>query len=81
MIFLIQYDRSSGRIVKMQTFKNSERQKANNSRLAIELELNQQCIEHEVVLLEAENEAALRKTHRRYFEDLRELTKSLAGSL
>lgn len=81
MIFLIQYDRSSGRIVKMQTFKDTERQKADDSRLEIELALNRQCIEREVVLLEAENEAALRQTHRRYFENFRELTKSPACSL
>ncbi|MGO9014730.1 MAG: hypothetical protein ACLQF0_07095 [Dissulfurispiraceae bacterium] len=81
MIFLIQYDCSSGNIVKMQTFKNSERQKANDSRLDIEIELNRQRVEREVVLLEAESKEAMRQTHRRYFENLRELTKSPTYSL
>ena len=78
MIFLIQYDRSSGSIVEMQTFQSSERRKADDSRLAIELDLNRQGIEREVVLLEADNEDALRQTHRRYFENFRQLTKSPA---
>ena len=81
MIFLIQYDRSRGRIVNMQTFKDTERKKADDSRLEIEIDLNRQHIEREVVLLEAENEEALRQTHRRYFETFRELTKSPACSL
>lgn len=77
MLFLIQYDRSRGSIVEMQLFEDSERQKANDTRLQLEIELNRQHVEREVVLLEAENEAALRLTHRRYFEGLRELTISL----
>lgn len=77
MLFLIQYDRSRGSIVKMQVFDDSEHQKADDSRLEIEIELNRQGVEREVVLLEAENEEALRQTHRRYFEDFRELAKSL----
>ncbi len=36
----------------------------------MELDLNHRGIEHEVVLLEAENADALRRTHRRYFENL-----------
>jgi hypothetical protein len=39
----------------------------------MELDLNSRGVEREVVLLEAENEAALRRTHRRYFEDLAQL--------
>jgi hypothetical protein len=39
----------------------------------MELDLNRKGECYEVVLLEAENEVALRKTHRRYFEDLRQI--------
>jgi hypothetical protein len=39
----------------------------------MELDLNRRGVEREVVLLEAENEEALRRTHRRYFEDLAQL--------
>jgi hypothetical protein len=42
----------------------------------MELDLNSQGVEREVVLLEAETEEALRRTHRRYFENLAELVTS-----
>lgn len=76
MLFLIEYDRNHGRIVKLEVFEDSERQKAEDSRLEIELALNRRGVEREVVLLEAATEEALRRTHRRYFEDLDELVKS-----
>src|SRR6266404_804815 len=73
MIFLIEYDRGEGRIVKISSFADSERETAEVSRLNLELELNKKGIENEVVLLEAASENALRQTHRRYFEDLTNL--------
>jgi len=73
MLFLIEYDRAKGKVVELSRFSESERQAANSARLNLELELNRRGVEHEVVLLEAEDEAALRRTHRRYFEDLLEL--------
>ncbi|MCA1849582.1 MAG: hypothetical protein LC672_00670 [Acidobacteria bacterium] len=73
MIFLIEYDRNSGRIVTLKEFDDAERQEAEDSRLEMEIELNHLGIEREVVLLEADTEEALRRTHRRYFEDLAEL--------
>jgi hypothetical protein len=86
VLFLIEYDRNHGRIVELEVFDDSERQKAEDSRLERELALNRASIEHEVVLLEAATEEALRRTHRRYFvdtlrisEDLDELVKSPRG--
>jgi hypothetical protein len=76
VLFLIEYDRNRGRIVKLEMFEDSARQRAEDSRLEIELALNRRGIEREVVLLEAATEQALRRTHRRYFEDLEELVKS-----
>jgi hypothetical protein len=76
MIFLIEYDRDRGRIVKIDTFKDSDRETAEQSRLNLELNNNVMGIDNEVVLLEATNEEAVRRTHRRYFEDLRELTSA-----
>lgn len=73
MLFLIEYDRDKGKVVELTRFSDSDRQVANSARLNLELELNRRGIEHEVVLLEAEDESALRRTHRRYFEDLLEL--------
>ncbi|MFN2454077.1 MAG: hypothetical protein ABR577_07630 [Pyrinomonadaceae bacterium] len=75
MLFLIEYNRKIGQIVTFKTFDGSERRKAEDSRLQMELELNRLAVEHEVVLLEAATEEALRRTHQRYFENLSELVK------
>ena len=80
MIFLIEYNRSEGRIVKFKQFKGSERMQAERARLELELELNRRALGHEVVLLEAASEAALRITHQRYFEDARQILTSATGS-
>jgi hypothetical protein len=80
MIFLIEYNRPEGRIVTFRTFDQSERSHAEKLRLEIELDLNRKKIDHEVVLLEAADENALRKTHRRYFQDLSQIAKSLSDS-
>lgn len=80
MIFLIEYNRSEGRIVSFQKFKDSDRVKAEKSRLELELDLNRTAIDHEVVLLEAASEDALRRTHRRYFETLRQIGESAAAN-
>jgi hypothetical protein len=49
MIFLIEYNRPEGRIVTFTVFEESERRKAESSRLEIELELNRRGVDHEVV--------------------------------
>ena len=76
MLFLIEYDRNRGEIVTFKTFDDSERQKAEEARLEKELELNRLGTEREVVLLEAATEDALRRTHRRYFENFGELVNA-----
>jgi len=77
MIFLIEYDREEGRIVTLRSFE--DRPEAEQSRLDLELSLNAtNDLDYEVVLLEAANEEAVRRTHRRYFEDLTELTTTPA---
>ena len=76
MIFLIEYNRSKGSIVTFRDFDDSQRREAEDLRLDIELVLNQKGVDHEVVLLEAENEDALRRTHQRYFKDLRQILSS-----
>lgn len=81
MLFLIEYDRSRSSIVTIERFNDAERMSAENTRLEMELELNRRGVEREVVLLEAETEEALRRTHRRYFEDLAELVASPVGSI
>ena len=79
MIFLIEYNRPEGQIVTFRNFDDSRRREAENSRLDIELDLNRREVSHEVVLLEAEREAALRLTHRRYFENLRQILENKGG--
>jgi hypothetical protein len=78
MIFLIEYDRGEGCLLRIETFSDSDRKRAEESRLNLELELNRKGIEKEVVLLEAASEEAVRRTHRRYFESLAELTSTPA---
>lgn len=76
MIFVIEYDRSAGRLVKMRTFSNSQRSIALEVRLAREIALQRLRKRHEVVVLEAASEEDLRATHRRYFEDVGSLTRA-----
>ena len=81
MIFLIEYDRSEGQIVTFREFDSAQRREAEDARLDIELALNRQGVEHEVVLLEAENEEALHRTHQRYFADLAEIIESMKSAM
>lgn len=75
MIFLIEYDRTTGRLVQIREFADSNRRTAEDARLELELSLQRQSDEHEVVLLEAASSEALRLTHRRYFEDVESLSR------
>ena len=76
MLFLVEYARTEGRIVSLKQFADFESDSAAKARLELELELNRRGVEREIVLLEAENEHALRRTHRRYFETLAELVST-----
>jgi len=80
MLFLVEYDRSRGSVARLTTFNDAEREAAENDRLALELKRHQQGIKTEIVLLEAASEDDLRRTHRRYFENLEEIAKSSARS-
>ncbi len=80
MIFLIEYNRSEGRIVTFREFDDSQRREAGDSRLEIELDLNRKGINHEVVLLEAASEDAIHRTHGRYFGDFGQILERGATS-
>ena len=69
MIFLIEYDRPTGTLVQFRKFDDSDRQIAQDVRLELELRLNREQSQHEVVVLEAPDENALRHTHGRYFKE------------
>ncbi len=79
MIFLIQYNRPEGRVVLFDVFDDTERTRAENRRLELELYLNRTAICDEVVLLQATDKDALRRTHRRYFENAIQIVTSAAG--
>jgi hypothetical protein len=74
MIFLLDYNRTSGLLISIREFDDAMRAAAEQSRLDLEVSNLQRGVSHEVVLLEATAEADLKRTHRRYFEDLGELT-------
>ncbi len=74
MLYLIEYDRGEGRLVSLRRFEDRERSQAVKVRIDLEVQLQRRGDVREVVLLEAASEEALRKTHRRYFEDLGTLT-------
>jgi hypothetical protein len=77
LIFLIEYDRNTGHLASMRTFDSSERQAASSARLELEIALMTEGRSREVVLLEADSEEALRKTHGRYFRDVRQMSDSI----
>lgn len=73
MLFLIEYDRRRGLICSLRHWGDTDRLEASRARLELELKLRSAGTEHEVVVLEAATEEALRKTHRRYFESVADL--------
>ena len=77
MLFLIEYDRPNGKLVRLESFADADHKTAEDLRLNLELDLNRRRIEHEVVLLKARDKTALRRTHRRYFDDWAELDVEL----
>jgi hypothetical protein len=75
VLFLIEYDRSRGQLLTFKSFPEGSRSEASEARLELELSLSRRGVEREVVLLEARTEQDLRRTHRRYFEGLKELAE------
>lgn len=77
MIFLIQYSRREGLIKKLESFADSQRALAETARLKLEL-VGDNHSDQEVVLLEAQSEADLKITHRRYFASASDLLRTAA---
>lgn len=76
MHFLVEYDRQKGQLINLRRYTGDDITRVQDDRLETELAHLRACRDIEVVLLEAENEEALRRTHRRYFEQLRELANA-----
>jgi hypothetical protein len=75
-IYLIEYDRELGKLLSIESFDTSQRELASAERLTRELKLHRMRLKREVVILEAESEYALMKTHQRYFQDAKQLFES-----
>jgi hypothetical protein len=80
VLFLIEYDRPSGSIIQFREFDAASQQLADETRLNLELDLKRQGVEHEVVLLDAPSQEALRHTHSRYFENFENVVELVIGS-
>lgn len=80
MIFLISYDRHLGVLKALRAFRDDERTEAESLRLSLELTDAVADENLEVVLLEAQSEEDLHKTHRRYFATASELAKTSADN-
>lgn len=76
MIFLIQYNRREGQTRRIDIFEDAQRSIAEANRL--EMELSGSLNGDEVVILEADSEADLRRSHQRYFATLSELLRNAA---
>lgn len=72
MIFLIEYERATG-IVQLQQFDGNKAPQARQARLSLELARAAENLIREIVILEADSEEQLRRTHSRYFESLSQL--------
>lgn len=81
MVFLIEYNRKKGRIVNLERFVDADRRAARDRLLELELKFHKEGVQHELVLLEADSEESIRKTHAHYFYDLPELVARLKASL
>jgi hypothetical protein len=81
VIYLLEYDRAAGRLVRFDPYEAHERAQASSDRLALEIELFRNGVNHEVVLLEAASEEALKKTHNRYFTNVSDLARSAKASV
>lgn len=81
MIFLVEYDREQGSLCRLIPFGSTHMAQASAARLQLELDRMRANLAREIVILEADSEEQLRKTHRRYFEQLQTLADPDASVL
>jgi hypothetical protein len=74
--FLLIYDRSAGQLCELTEFDDADREAALAERFARERDAEGDP-NLEIVLLGAPSEAALRRTHSRYFKSAREQLSSI----
>ncbi len=73
MIFVVVYDRKAGAVLETRRFANEQLSDAKAYRQRCELQHAARSDEVEVVILDAENEEALKQTHGRYFGGAQEM--------
>jgi hypothetical protein len=71
-VFLVEYDRSERRLVRLEDF-GDDRERANIARLAAELHAMADHLDREIVTLESESLEVLHRTHASYFGSPEEL--------
>lgn len=81
MIFLVHYDRRAQRLLRFETYDDSDADRAQEDSFALELSLLGSDRENEIALFKAADEAALRVSHARYFETLTDMLQSASQSL
>ena len=74
MIFLIEYNRQASVLESITEFRDEHRRRAEKARLMMEIKNLGSGVAREIVLLEALTKDDVKHTHRRYFEELSELT-------
>jgi hypothetical protein len=79
MIFLIDYDRRTGKLRVLKEFFDHQRCEAQKERLDIELNARDELLsgKREVVLLEADDIGILHRTHQRYFSSPEDIVESM----
>ncbi len=78
MIFVVVYDRKAGIVLEQRRFADSELSEAKRFRQRCERHHAERSDEVEVVMLDAENEEALKQTHGRYFGGAEEMLERAA---
>ncbi len=67
MIFIIEYDPPANNLLSLQKFPDAELREARDILHQMELNVFRNKLRHEVVMLEAEDEATIRRSHAHYF--------------
>ena len=81
MIYLNESTRLEGRLVTLKVFAELEQSQTEELRLEHELDLNRKKLDHEVVLMDAGNEAARYRAHMRYFYHPRQILERIRGAM
>jgi hypothetical protein len=81
LIYVIVYDRKGSRTIEKRRFGSDQRATAREERLKLELESKLHSQDVEVVLLEADSEEQLLRSHSRYFLSTEQFKDSLESEL